>query len=588
MTTVLSGRAGVAMCLTAMALACVLFASRFLGDPLMGDEIYFVLAADNVARESGLIVPRPFEAEAWIPAPGPAGSVPAERAPAHALWHPPAYVYMLAAVFKAAGTGAAAARMAGLLCFVVTLVAIHALCRCLYRARPDRDRIGVVACLLFAVSPMAIQGSLVVDIDNTLLAPALTLCLLALAHVLQAGTARAEAAAGALFALLLWIKLATPLALLAATIVVLLAMRGRAGVPAACRIAVVGVGGFLATWLPYAWYRALPGSAPLRHLAGSFVNMQPPAALTAGLLDIGMAAARLALWASPLLLVLWAVAIARRTATLASGVTVDGLDLVRLLSVVLVVGYLYVGRTTFGFPRYHYPVLPALAVIVAPEVVAAAAGARRRLGRLALAAAVACALLVLAGDPLLSTYTALRERLVAGTPLRDVVSRAAMQAAALVAAPLLIAWALPAGMSARARVTVALAGAGLVYCVALNALQARADYLVRYAYGARGTREVMALLGRLPPTTLVFAPGEILYGAGNRGSDYPSGSVWVSEPALARGLVGTPVRAFVYGLPTNTVAAVRALDRSPTVASLRGRGWEQRGIGSYTVWLRGE
>jgi hypothetical protein len=84
----------------------------------------------------------------------------------------------------------------------------------------------------------------------------------------------------------------------------------------------------------------------------------------------------------------------------------------------------------------------------------------------------------------------------------------------------------------------------------------------------------------------VFAPGEILYGAGNHGSDYPSASVWVSEAALARGLVGTPVRAFVYGLPTNTVAAVRALDRSATVASLRGYGWEQRGIGSYTVWLK--
>jgi 4-amino-4-deoxy-L-arabinose transferase-like glycosyltransferase len=578
-------RARVALCLTAMALGAVLFASRFAGDPLMGDEIYFVLAADNVARQSRLIVPRPIDAEAWIPVAAPAGSVPAERAPAHALWHPPAYVYMLAAVFTAAGAGAAAARAVGVLCFVLTLVAIHALCRRLYPARPDRDRIGVVACLLFAVSPMAIQGSLIVDIDNTLLAPALTLSLLALVRMLEAGTPRAEMAAGALFALLFWIKLATPLALLATTIIVLLVMRGRAGIPAAGRIAVVGVGGFLTTWLAYAWYGGLPGSAPLRHLAGSFVNMQPPPALAAGLLDVGMAAARLALWASPFLLVLWAVAIARRAAVLASGAPVDTVDLVRLLSVVLVFGYLYVGRTTFGFPRYHYPALPVLAVIVAPQVVAAAAGARRGITRLALAAAVAGALLVLAGDPLLSAYTAIRERLVAGAPLSDVAPRAAMQAAALVAAPLLIAWA--AGrMPARRRLTVALAGSALVYCVALDALQAHADYLVRYGYGARGTREVMELLGRLPPTTLVLAPGEILYGAGNHGSDYPSPSVWVSEAALARGLLGTPVRAFVYGLPTHTVAAVRALDRSATVASLRGRGWEQRGIGSYTVWLK--
>jgi len=583
-------RRAVGLGLVLVAAASLGFASRFLHDPLMADEVYLVIAADHLAREGRPMTRTKADAARFAAIARASGPSADARDTGYALWHPPLYIHLVAVVFGLAGTGAAQARLVGLVCLLATILATYVLSQAVFRDRADRRAIGLLAVFLFAVNPLAIQGALVVDIDTTLLTPALLLALAAIARSLDTTGATRDLALGALVAALLWIKLTTPLVILPALAVVLAARRSiRVALARTGVIAVVGVAGFLVTWIAYTGTLGLPAAAPFEHLGASLFGVGPHGALPAVALDTGLALARLALWASPFLLLLWGLALAQRASELASTRAPRSEDLLHLTAVTILVAYLVVGRTTFSFPRYHYPVLPLLAVLGAAPVLAAWRAAGPRYGRWLLATLVGAALVWLAGDPLVSTYAAVRERLVAGLALGDVIRRVALQAAVLVVTPLAIA-SLGGGGPRTSRAPAAvlpLAVATLSYSLALDAIQTRADYLVRYGYGGVGTREVLALLGReVRPESLVLAPAELVYGIGNRASPFPDNGVWTSGPALAGALSAAPVRAFAYGLPTNTIEQLLFLEHDPRVVAALRESFRRWTIGSYTVWVR--
>src|SRR5207247_1633717 len=331
-------RRAAALGLVLVAVASLGFASRFVHDPLMAGEVYLVIAADHLARE-GRPMTRTKADAARFAAFGRASEPSADaRDTGYTLWRPPLYIRLAAVVFGLAGTGAAQARLVGLGCLLATILATYILSQAVFRDRADRRAIGLLAAFLFAVNPLAIQGALVVDIDNTLLTPVLLLALLAAVRSLDTGRSR-DLALGALVAVLLWIKLTTPPVLL------------------------------------------------------------------------------LALWVSPFLLLLSALGLGRRALQFASARTLEPEDLLHLTAALVLVAYLVVGRTTFGFPRYDYPVLPLLAILAAASILDAWRTAAPRYWRGLLATLVGAVLIWLAGDPLLSTYSMVRERLVTGLAL---------------------------------------------------------------------------------------------------------------------------------------------------------------------------
>ena len=566
------------------------FASRFLHDPLMADEIYLVIAADHIRHAGRPLTRTTMDASRFASVDPTTDPLAGERETGYALWHPPLYLHLVALVFGLAGTGAAQARLIGLGCLLATILAIYLLSQAVFRDHADRRPIGLLAAFLFAVNPLAIQGALVVDIDNTLLTPALLLTLLAVVRSLAAGRATRDLALGALVAVLLWIKLTTPLALLLALAIFLAA---RDGMGAALRrtgvVAGVGVAGFLVTWIAYTDAHGLPAAKPFEHLLGSLVGAGPRGTLLTVAREAGLALARVALWVSPFLLLLWGLSLGRRALDLASSRALEAEDLLHLTAAIILVAYLVVGRTTFGFPRYDYPVLPLLAILGAASSLAAWRTAAPRYGRGLVATLVGAALVWLAGDPLLSTYSMVRARLVAGLALGDVIGRVLLQAVVLLLTPFVIASIGGGGGRRLARAALLpLAVATVSYSLALDAIQARADYLVRYGYGGVGTREVLAFLGReVAPEALILAPAELIYGIGNRASPFPASGVWTSEPALVGALASTRLRAFVYGLPTNTIEQLRFIETNPRVLGALHPSFRRWTIGSYMVWMRG-
>src|SRR5574337_1099057 len=101
-----------------LSLAYIGFALDFLNDPLIADEIFFVQAADNLSR-NGAPITRKRENLAMFSTPDFSSQLNTKSPEVtYALWHPPFYIYALAAIFKFAGTGAMQARLLGLASFI--------------------------------------------------------------------------------------------------------------------------------------------------------------------------------------------------------------------------------------------------------------------------------------------------------------------------------------------------------------------------------------------------------------------------------------------------------------------------------------
>jgi len=138
----------------AMAFLGVVLCWRATVQPLVTDEVEFVQTGPALWRGEGPVA-----------CGGPQQEV--------ILHHPQAYHLLLGAVAALRGgqLDPLAARLPGVVSLLLTLPLVLLLVRLL---NPD-GRSGWAAAALLATSPLAVQGALVVDIDSTILNPALML-----------------------------------------------------------------------------------------------------------------------------------------------------------------------------------------------------------------------------------------------------------------------------------------------------------------------------------------------------------------------------------------------------------------------------
>ncbi|MBI3973057.1 MAG: glycosyltransferase family 39 protein [Chloroflexi bacterium] len=347
-----------AVFLAAVALYLVLALSQ-IGRPLTYDEVDFAKAARAIAGGS-FLYDRGYIADyPWNPEHG--------LRLQYALYHPPGYLLALAAWQRVAGAGDAALRAFGVLAGLASLAGAAALGR--FAGGP---RAGVLAALLWATSPYAIQSALLLDIDGTVLAPATAAFVwLALRTGRDEGRRtkdggrrlRSGAALSAAFALALWCKLTTPLIVAAALVLWLTLQRRR---PQARRLAVACIAGslvLLVSWLLVAWGTGLPAVQPFRDVwyealdtAGLTGNAATGPAAGVGLAALRtlVAALRSMQWLHPLLVgLLVAAPLALRRDEPAAA----------LLFVTAVTMAVYLSKMAAGFPKYHAGVLPLAAAV---------------------------------------------------------------------------------------------------------------------------------------------------------------------------------------------------------------------------------
>ncbi|MEJ5367651.1 MAG: glycosyltransferase family 39 protein [Bryobacteraceae bacterium] len=243
-----------------IAAACILFAIP-VAKPLYLDNMDFPAVAKATA-ETGLPV-----------------YYRGEENPRHlGLYHPPLYIYLLAAWFRLWGFGAVQARLFGFVLLLVHGWVVLRAVKLLFGAAAAR-RAAPWFWALFLLSPFALQGAAVLDIDTTIYGPLLVSMLVAVLRLhwhdgqLREDEPRAReyVLIAAWTAAAFWAKLTTVLAVIPAALWLSAGGRGSRRTLLRCSLAVVsGAGLFLASYFAYGWLTGLDVTYTFRFTLMSF------------------------------------------------------------------------------------------------------------------------------------------------------------------------------------------------------------------------------------------------------------------------------------------------------------------------------
>lgn len=532
--------------------------ARQLNRPLMYDDANFALAAKAVA-ETGL----PFGNQGWMSERG-----DFSQREQWALWHPPLYVYADGLFARVGGWSPPVMRLVGVLGGLASGGLTFALASDLTRGpRATRELAGGLAVALFVLSPLAVQSTLILDIDFAVLLP-LTLLFLLLYLRLE-GSRRAWLWLGPLFGLMLWAKMTNPLPVVG-VIVVWQLLRGRL-VRAAAHGVGIGLGGvvlFGVSWVAIGHWLGFPLDMPF---GVNLVQWQDsadsarrayssPGAFIEGLQPS-------VLWLGPGLVSLGGAGIAVRGAQLVRRWHIRRADLLIGVIGAFVLGY--VNKNAGWFPKYQVSLAPLLACLVAPLLAYAWCGRSRlaaTVGVVGLATAAWVSLLLVRDDWALQR-----------TWQVDPTAAVWFLGTVIVGGLLGLPW-----RASATSACAAVVGLAFGWSLAIDAVQARATYATDYWYGTSGTLEAAAWIdAHLQRDELYLSAKEVAI----RSHDLR----YVDQENIAYALsVGRRFDGSWAGEPLH---ALVTWQREPYVAELFGRAFPGAGFqeaarfGDYVVYV---
>jgi hypothetical protein len=225
----------------------------------------------------------------------------------HTLLHQ----HLLAMDYSILGETTIAARLLGVVCFIAVLFLIIQLSKQLFSGKKGIV-IGGLAAILYALNPFAIQYSLLVDQETTILPLLLLIFFYWFFRQNFNFTPIAIAKLSAIFALCIWAKEFTPYFMMIALFPFLWLSCGfRFAFSVTAKICVFGTALFAGTWILYS---LLTGVPVLSFVEFSVINkaLDPSFHQNRSVIDLVRALARTGRWITPALLILLTLAAAYR------------------------------------------------------------------------------------------------------------------------------------------------------------------------------------------------------------------------------------------------------------------------------------
>ncbi|MCA8960167.1 MAG: glycosyltransferase family 39 protein [Planctomycetes bacterium] len=510
--------------------------------------------------------------------------------PGHRIaYSPHLYLGALELSYSFFSPGLVAARVPGLLAGVATLLlAFVCARRCAAGDAARRTRFATLAVLICASTPVLVQACAIIDIDNTILVPILLALVFAVERLIERPTPRRAGLTVALMALALWGRVTTPVILVPLFVCASFFAKDRRARWSVPLSVLGGVGLFFATWSLYCALTETPFSGPFLYTWAAFADRAAGGGSRAGIAVLVANGMHLVLWVGGVLLALLFAAIGLRAVEFARRRELERGDLFALSGAAIVLGYSVVGGTPFGFPKYHCPGFPLLAVAAVahfsrwdPRL--GALGPARWLGVIIASAAVQSWIV---GDLLYLVRVTLREARAWTTgDARSV----------LVALGWAIGWAFVARVVILALISVsrrrewgtALLAIALGSGLGSVAMQNRAEGSTGYSYGTVGTAEVAERIQTATGAAdRVIAPAEVLYLLPRERRDFVPNELWADAERLAAELASPTTGAFAVSIGTNTVAQLQTSATASSVQSVLSREYVQQNVGSFRLWLR--
>ncbi|MBN1888225.1 MAG: glycosyltransferase family 39 protein [Thermoflexales bacterium] len=277
--------------------------------------------------------------------------------------HPQTYNHLVQLSLAILGVSPQNARVVGVLSGLLNLALIPVLVRQFF-GHEDKTKwvtVAIAAIWLYTLNPLTAQNMMMLDIDNTLLTPALCAMLWLWKRIQDATPIRRTVALGLAFAAALWIKIPTPI-LLMGCIGLFHLLRGqfkRAG-----EIALAAAGGAALFRASFELYGMLTGYT-WAMLGGTFAKAPRSAsAIPAMLQRFPQGMGVLILWLS---LPLTALLIVLSFETLVRLVKrrLQAHDLLVVYVAVTALVYMLILAPAWGYPKYHTPLTPIIVILAA-------------------------------------------------------------------------------------------------------------------------------------------------------------------------------------------------------------------------------
>lgn len=503
--------------------------------------------------------------------------------------HPPLYPAFLALVFRIFGVSVSVARLANVLCVLVTTLVTYKLA-----SRLSNREAGLWAVALYLLCPISIQGMTSMDVADTSLLP-LGFVLLAYCinrtyykpNVLNA------AIVGFVVAFCLWAKVTSTLALVVG--VLFYPLINRKGLTPWLKIAtgsILGCGIFLITWVSI--------SIPLWGNNSCFTVLATPwsaisvtindADLFGKFLAFGLYSLRIAFWFSPFFLALWMWKVWSIWRTRKEG-GFASLDLLSWVTFFYFFGYLIIGGTNWGFPRYHAAILPLIAVLIGISVqnITGKLGKRETLILLGLISSLCLIYVFILYDPLLFLNMKLKEAMLFGNVTATFIE-GILQGFLFLTLPIFV---IPFFLKffpsnhIKDKIILVLCIAALTTMCSLDLKQVCATYTTSYQYGAREKNEAIETVSNyIRKGELVLATPEFLYELRDKNVPYVSWQVWQSPGAISKAIKKLEPKVIILGLTTHTLEQLQWMFHDPIIQLQLNQDFKRYRVGTYFIWLR--
>jgi hypothetical protein len=556
----------------------LVFALFSIAEPPMGDSIYFLISSKVMNNK--ILQPHFFQQTGIY----------------LGTWHPPLYLYILAFIDKLAGLNPINARTVGIFSVVIALVLIYIITQNIFPENKHRHFAGLIGVFLYAINPMVIQGSLLPDIDTTILAPLLLFFIYL--FVKLSGKYR-YLFLGLFLGLALWAKLTTPFLLIISIFLFhALGSNLKKGIQESSYVFFIGFGLFVISWGIYCFFMQKPFIFPFLNAKKAFFALNfisPRSSFKIINIDMVRALTRIILYTSPFYFLLFILACWQRFKEFIAAREKRGIDFVFILSLIILLGYLLVGGITHSFPKYHYPFLSLSAIVIAGFIWEKIKFEKKHLFLYLGAAMIICAYnIFLIGDFLYSTDYGLRENVITfGMITGGYAIKLAIQFI-LYILPFFCVSAVLLIKKANTMFYRALFVWTIASCFSLNILQAKADYQTVYCYGGKGTKEALSFLRKLKSEgKSILTTEDIYYNIDEKAFmasyDYClSKKDYLGHEAFILAVKSKKPDCIVSSISSNTVEQYRSIFNNPKILDFLKGDFSRKGIGSYSIWIRKE
>jgi hypothetical protein len=302
---------------------------------------------------------------------------------------------------------------------------------------------------------------------------------------------------------------------------------------------------------------------------------------------------RIVFWFSPYFLAIWLISSldkVRRTSEVN-----DSKDRLKLLfiwtSLLYFIGYLIIGGTNWGFPRYHAAILPLICIFVGEYISRTAAMINKKmlLTICFLVTMLTIVITLLSDDPIYFLNLRLKELLLAGPDSKAIVSEFVMIFFAYYGLPLICCIILSVFIkieNVNKLIAICLLVGALTTLITLDIQQILASYRTSSQYGAEGKAQMLQeVRSNLEDGDYLLATPEFIYDLNDKKLPLIKWEVWKSRDRFYSFVDSYNPKVIIAGLTVNTYIQLRWLLCEETRYFL-SKKYQSIRIGTYYLWFR--